>query len=305
MRITIVIPCHNEQVELSSTIQSIRETAKDAVDIIVVDDASRVPILAPRADELLRNNKRRGVGPSRHDGLLRAKTDWVLLIDSHMRFSSGWLEQALIWLKQSPPNHLWCGACLAINARNPVSDPYRVYCGGRWNMNGWANNRRQVFEIVWNPGKAADGEAIPAMMGACYFIPRAWYETHQGLQHLDTWGGDEQLLSIKAYRSGGEVRFMEHVRIGHKFWAQNGTRPFTVRRWCALYNKLFLMHTLLPRDIAMRLEKSFAGGIDKAIAVAKVNEYWPTIEAERIRNESLLPVSMQEYADRFGFRYPP
>lgn len=303
MSLTVVIACHNEPYEVKATVLSIIETSPaNDCGIIVVDDASMTPLaptLPPDA-VVLRNTRRCGVGPSRHKGIMAADTDWVLLCDAHMRFPQGWYERAMAYLAHCGDNELWCGACAAIDDNHPLTSPKTIYYGGVWNMCGLDPNKRghrQVFEINWNKEKLAAGAEIPAIMGACYFVGRSWYERHAGLQYLRGWGCDEQLLSLKAWLSGGAIRMMPDVVIGHKFWT--GRRPFTVAPWHVHYNKAFCMHTLLSPEVARGLLSKLGPGADHARGVARAMEDWHLIEAERGRNRKLLTKDVSEFADRF------
>src|SRR5438128_3220069 len=107
MILSILITNLNDSVQLKETISSIRLTAPEA-EIVVVDDASTEPFsFSPEGggpDLFIRNEARCGVGPSRHIGALHAAGDWLLIVDSHMRFVPGWYDLARASLSESDHN---------------------------------------------------------------------------------------------------------------------------------------------------------------------------------------------------------
>jgi len=94
--LSIVIPVLNDNEEANLTIESIRATSPNDVEIIVVDDCSDTPVkLTDSHAKLIRREQRMGAGNSKHLGVELAKSKHVLLIDSHMRFANDWYEQAM------------------------------------------------------------------------------------------------------------------------------------------------------------------------------------------------------------------
>lgn len=114
--LSIIINVLNDQEELTATIHSIRETAGDRPEIIVIDDCSNEKVLVDPRDKnlkLVRNQVRVGCGASRHIGAIHARGVYLLLIDSHMRFEPGWYEEAVARL-QANPDTIYCGTCVGL-----------------------------------------------------------------------------------------------------------------------------------------------------------------------------------------------
>ena len=85
--LSVIIPVLNDNAELNETIKSIRETSPPTVEIVVVDDFSEIPAtISDPSAILLRNKSRLGAGASRDRGVKECSSDFLLLIDSHMRF---------------------------------------------------------------------------------------------------------------------------------------------------------------------------------------------------------------------------
>lgn len=72
-KLTVVIPVLNEGEELATTLNEVRRTAGENVDIIVVDDASYdgfdYKSIAEKHDaKYIHHKERKGSGPSKQDG---------------------------------------------------------------------------------------------------------------------------------------------------------------------------------------------------------------------------------------------
>lgn len=112
-KLSILINVLNDQEELSATIQSIRDTAGDAVEIVVVDDCSTVPVTVPEGVRLKRGPVRAGCGATRHVAATLASGEWFLILDSHMRFEPGWYEAAMARL-EGREQTLFCATCMGL-----------------------------------------------------------------------------------------------------------------------------------------------------------------------------------------------
>ncbi len=89
-RVSVVVPCHNEEANIIPLVQSLRGYYDDYLhEIILVDDNSRdrtaeVAEQLGREDpriKLVRRNMPNGVGRALRDGLAAAKGDYILLMD--------------------------------------------------------------------------------------------------------------------------------------------------------------------------------------------------------------------------------
>lgn len=89
-KLTVVIPVLNEGEELATTLNEVRRTAGENVEIIVVDDASYdgldyKSIAQKYATNYIHHNERKGSGPSKQDGIDHCQTPFFIVIDAHMR----------------------------------------------------------------------------------------------------------------------------------------------------------------------------------------------------------------------------
>lgn len=249
LKLSILIASLNDNAECDQTVRSIRQTAGEQPEIIVIDDQSDQPLRltdpSPRT-VVLRNKERIGCAPSRHLAAEMATGHTLLITDSHMRFEPGWYEAAEERVGANPDAFL-CGACLGLNEKHmDVTKPIGVYSGATLNFYGPDRNNSklmQVFEGVWKDHE--DKAEIPCMMGACYFMPREAFFVVGGLSQLKMWGIDEPYLSVKAWLAGYRIVVAKNVRIGHQFRHQ---APYRTQVWTMIYNKVRAILTLFKED---------------------------------------------------------
>jgi len=170
----------------------------------------------------------------------------------------------------------------------------------------------QVLECVWPDRSVADGGELPAVMGACYFVNREWFLQWNALRHFRLWGGDEQELSLKAWLSGGEIRLLKNVRIGHRF-RKGPVSPSFKMLWHELYNKLFILHTCLPPETAKLLQRKlvaqrapgrYGSASQAGMALKRLNEDWHLVETARAHNERLFTRDFTWLCQKFGINPP-
>ena len=317
--VSTIIPAFNCEQFVAEAIQSALEQKCPNHEIIVVNDCGGPIWLEPR-DELtnvVTNRFRCGVGPSRDVGAASAQFEWLLLTDSHMRFTPGWWEAAKKRLSPSPTHVIHCATCLQLDKNHmDVANPAGEYNGATYNWLGPDRNDpsapEQILECVWLPKDQTpeDGDEIPAVMGACYFISRSWYYKISPLRLLRSWGGDELMLSMKTWLAGGSIRMARTIRIGHRFLAKGERKPFSNPMGHVLWNKVMAAWTLFPPEIAERLEKRILETgrkeelRDREACRAMVRNDWHLIASEIQRNEFLFVFDAEWMADKFGLALP-
>lgn len=295
MTLSIVIT-NLADVDLSNTICSIRDTAGSLPEIIVVNDGGFVALSEEASHDVtvIRNEHRVGVGPSRHIGLLHAAGQFVMVCDSHMRFSENWYEKVMARIKDRPKT-LTCFACLGLDRDHmDVEHPKSVYYGATWNVFGQDPNDRHnthVMEAVWNKSNPGDDAEIPCVMGGAYIAPREWFLKISGLNLLRQWGEDETILSLRSWMFGGEVRIMSSVGIGHKFMVAGERQPFTVEKGMSLHNKLLVFYTLMPDDVRNTLIAKLhlvrgGGELSTAKQLIAANHHLIEVEKAIVQRES-------------------
>lgn len=315
MKLSIIITTLNEApFELNQTIASIRETAGDKPEILVVDDQSSTPVeCEDKAVRVIHNRWRCGVGPSRHIGACAATGEFILIIDSHMRFTPGWYEKAVARL-EGRPTTVHCATCLGLDRDHmDIKAPTAKYHGATMNFYGPDKNKAgayQVFESVWLTPEPADDDLLPSIMGACYFWPREWFLKLAPLRYIKLWGQDEPLMAIKSWLAGGDVRLMKQVEIGHVFWTAAKPvikKQFTVPPGYTNWNKLFAIHTLCPPDVAETLTSKLVEhepNGDMVSAIAMLRDDWRTVATEQAFNRTIFKHDIRWFASKFGLTLP-
>src|SRR6266446_10584897 len=98
--ISFIVPAHNEEFELSSTLAAIHAAASTAAqryEIIVVDDASTdaTPEIAAQADAKVIRIHRRQIAAARNSGGRAAQGDYLFFIDADTRISRAHVTGAI------------------------------------------------------------------------------------------------------------------------------------------------------------------------------------------------------------------
>lgn len=306
MKLSIVIPSLNDYSETQATIASIRETAGDKAEIIVIDDCSQVPLsLVDKNCVLIRNEERAGVAASRHIGALAASGDLLLFLDAHMRCTPGWYE-ALMSRAKDRPTTMHNGCCVQLTpdqmdltkAKGHYSGAYIHFHGPDHNDGG----RIQILESKWlGHGDGEDDYVIPSIMGAIYACPKDFFLHVGGLRMLKGWGLDEPYLSLKWWLSGGDVRQLNSVRIGHQFKMQTS---YKTEAWQLHYNRLMICLTVLPEAEGRRLIKLMETTPDLTLAKRAIEQDANQILADRAWNKAVFVRDFSWYLAYFGLHFP-
>lgn len=160
----------------------------------------------------------RGCGQARDWGIATSKADLVVLIDGHMSFPSGWLDEIEAHHKRRQD----ALTCCRMRSLTHKWEPYpgdAIY-GGAWLClkSREPDGLQYALSAKWLADSQEFG-AVPAVMGACYAFRRAFYERMGSpLSLLEAWGGDEEILSACAQLMGGRVQLLPIV-CGHVYAA--------------------------------------------------------------------------------------
>lgn len=300
-KLSIIITALNEQEELTPTLESIKATAGDKPEIIVVDDFSTIPVTANGSNiKIVRNQVRQGVGPSRHIGAEAATGDYILLTDAHMRFDDGWYEAAMERIVGREKT-MHCGACLGLDKNcMDIKKPRGVYTGATMLIHDKKTN--EIFEGKWIPDKKdQDDYELGCVMGASYFLPRKFFFDIGGLKALKMWGSDEPYLSMKTWMAGGEIRMMKSCRIGHKF---RDVAPYSTWVPNLLYNKIRSIMTLFDEVTAAFLISKFPQNGDLVAALKMIAQDNFIIEEERKYYKLIFEHDARWFCEKFNITYP-
>lgn len=306
-QISIVITTLNDNPECEATCRSLIDTCHTEPEIIVIDDGSETPFVPSEeiADSVRveRLERRIGVGPARHYGATLARFKYLFLTDSHMRFTDGWDKAALEHLEEHPRS-LYCTTCRGLSKDNmDIEKPSGLYHGAGINFFGLDPkdvNKWQIIEGVWlKEVKKKDDYVIPCVMGANYFIDKEYFFFLGGLKMLRQYGSDEPYLSLKVWLSGGEVRLMKDVHVGHQFRKKTHYRNGNTEM---CYNKLMTATTLFPPEAAEFINDQLltvfkAGDVNAARRLWMLDER--LIQAEAVWMTQIQQLPFLEFLKRF------
>jgi hypothetical protein len=196
MSYTVVIAERNEP-DLKATVADIHENS--AADVIVCSD-------------------RQGKGPQRmrHEGIMQASSDVVIVMDGHMRIQPGALDIVAESVKDGQA--VSCARCHHHHELTFEGSGYGgakiVWAASEPGGNFWAL-----------PGKwreTAEPGPIGCVMGACYAVRRDWYIDGLGApwQFGTGWGVDEEVISITNWLAGGE-NLLADAHVWHRARVQS------------------------------------------------------------------------------------
>lgn len=224
-KLTAAICFANEGDEVENTVRGLRETCGDDIHILLINDASDdghdYETVADRYGcRYFLNEARIGPAHSRHKGLRWAKTDNVIFLDAHMRFYGQNWHKAVNDIIEQDPNALYCtrskplkqggepsGAPTGIGASIKMEDGFENWLAADWNI---------------HPRGEADTSYVPCVLGGCYAVRRDFMLSFGGYQGLHRYGGEEPLISIKAWLAGGSCKVINSVDIGHIYRGGEG-----------------------------------------------------------------------------------
>ena len=255
--LTIIMPFLNEGEEVRHTVESIRETAGDAVDIIVINDCSfdgydyRTDLEGLGVNYIF-NKERLGVAESRNLGVRLCRTPYFLLLDAHMRFYDHQWHKRIVDRLRTDDRALLCCQTKVLERTGDgnvlEATDTKQHFGAYMPLQKGA----YIPDIKWNnteqcPGK--DEEDIPFVLGAGYAASRRYWQYLRGLEGLRQYGSDEAYISLKVWLEGGRCVLLKDVVIGHIY---RTAFPYTNNNAACVYNCLFIASVLFPGSLRKR-----------------------------------------------------
>ena len=263
-KLSVCMSFLNEGEEVGNTVRSIRETAGDTVDIIVVNDASTDGYdyeadLKGLNVHYFVNKHRIGAAAGKEKAVQISSTPYFLLIDAHMRFyQKDWASQLLEELEKNS-NRLLCCQNLALSRKEgKLSKPVEMGVYGAYLRFDVGNT---IPQIKWNDHKdvpTLEKGQIPAVLGATYSTSKEYWNRLCGYQGLIHYGDEEAYVSIKAWMEGGGCYFLPDIKIGHIY---RDNSPYIVHTNMMTYNSLLINKLFVPSLLSCFSESVAYGGI--------------------------------------------
>ncbi|MCL2651256.1 MAG: glycosyltransferase [Candidatus Azobacteroides sp.] len=270
MELTVIIPFLNEGIEIANTLQSIRSTAGDTVDILLINDCSTDEFdyesCALQFNARYHKNKERiGVAASRDIGVSMITTPYFLLLDGHMRFYDNcWVARIIEELKPDEKVLLCCQTKVLHKENNQINISETKAFGAYINL----VEEENLLNVAWNDFEAEPNtiiEDIPCILGAAYACSREYWQYLKGLSGLMYYGSDEAYISLKVWLNGGKCRLLKDVVVGHIYRTQY---PYKVENIYILYNKLLIAELLLPNNLKKALNEQCKTRMDDVFVAA-------------------------------------
>ncbi|MDR1339895.1 MAG: glycosyltransferase [Prevotellaceae bacterium] len=271
-KLTTIIAFLNEGAEIERTVASIRETAGDNVDILLINDGSHdgmdYETVARKYNARYHvNSIRLGAGPAKNLGTELCETPYFILFDGHMRFyHNDWWNETVNALENND-RAVYCLRCF------PLDEQYQLMkkssLGAYIQM--FDTPEHKVLEPAWLYGDEKAGISsiqIPCVLGASYAASKRYWQYIAGYTGLRTCGCEEAYISLKTWLEGGTCILLKNLKVGHIFRKEF---PYSISSIDFMYNKLMMAETLLPikyKNIAFSdIHRSNPGEYEKAMSL--------------------------------------
>lgn len=267
-QLTIIIPFKNEGDEIAYTLRNILATAKNRPDILLINDGSDdgydyAAVANKYKCRYIHNETSLGVGEVRMQGARCTRTEFMMIIDGHMRFYDDDWDGKIVDLirNNSLYNDILCSQTLTLWRTESEEYPglYKID-----NETGTKRNSTNCtvikfgdrpFESPWTYKTIEDANVIeglvkvPCIMGACYICSTEFYNRISGTEHLVNWGCDEPLLSIKTYLAGGGCYLIPDLHVGHIY---RDKAPYAMLNKNLYTNTLFMVYLFCHFDTELK-----------------------------------------------------
>lgn len=309
-KLTAVIPFYNEGIEVGNTVKSIRETAGNSVDVIVINDHSDDGIdyqemLDGWNVSYIENSHRMGPAVCKEKGVQCCTTPFFILLDAHMRFyQTDWVQLITEELEHNGRQITCCQTkpLTKIDGIVQEKEPYSTY--GAFVYMGV---KQYMPMAVWNPNskvKALQDDHILCVLGATYASSKTYWNEINGFQGLLGYGCEEAFISLKAWMEGGMCKLISKVTVGH-IYKEKSTYSYISP--CYIHNYLLIAHLLFPTSLRCKA-KAVAyslnpSGFSHAMELLHANYDW--LQQQKQAFGSLLKKYNMEYLKQINYVVHP
>ena len=257
--LTLIMAARDEGDEPALTCASALESPGAPVEVLVMDDGSRIPVPPIPNVRVRRSDAPWGLFESKRIGVALASSAVVVVCDAHVRFSPGWAA-AMLDASLSKPDAVHVALCRSL--RSDFKDTQSgLYWGANLMVRGWGTKTKRdpkgvetrEPELKWLEGiwqSAAREGAVPCPMGSAYCTTKGWWERVDMLAGLQAWGGQEPDMALRTWLSGGEVLLLPSVTAAHVFRKK---APYPADGLAVRRNRMWMAAVLLPEDVGGRV----------------------------------------------------
>jgi GT2 family glycosyltransferase len=237
--LSIVVVSHNEGENLPRTIEGIRATVPDDVEIVVVDDWSTdgsAATVAPGTARIVRTPQRGGVVGARNTGGRIARGEVVVFADAHIDPQPGWLEPLLAAFDDPD---VGCAAPTITQIDRPLARGH----GFTW--------RDRDLRMRWLRDDRTQVHEVPFICGCLMAFRRSDFEAAGGFDDgMLRWGSEDAEIGLHLWRLGRASVVVPESVVGHLF---RPSGPYPVRRRMIVHNTLRLAVAHLPESAVQRV----------------------------------------------------
>lgn len=224
--LSVVVPVYNERVEdlhqtLTRAASELADSPWEDPEIVMVDDGSDPPVLAPPIDSVPVRVIRQANGgrfEARRTGIGAARGEYVLLLDSRVILDRGGM--AWVAARVAAGEHVWNGHCMMAN----LTSPYARF----WNVMTHA----AFADYLDDPRTTSFGleEYDRYPKGTTHFLaPRAWlmdaiasFDSH----YEDTRNSNDDTHMLRALAARDPIHISPHF--GSLYRNREALRPFLI-----------------------------------------------------------------------------
>ena len=317
---TVCIPFKNEREEVGLTCKSIRETAGDQVDIIVVNDCSNDGYdyesdLHQYNVKYYITSQRIGSSAGKQLCVDLCQTPYFLILDAHCRiYTKDWLQQAIKIMSLPESEHtIYCCKCWYFHDDNDHQSPSHMSAYGGY----WDYNIKSIFSCGWNlynfSPNQNDPFVIPCILGANYICSKEYWNYLNGYKGLQLYGREETFISLKSWMSGGRVKCIPSICTGHKT-RQNNIQPYDCYCYEIMHNELVIAYICVPEQFQRLCEcwkslyKGFAYDWQKATTefyahIDEIDDLKKEFESIKKYSQNQIDLLNATFQKRIGFDY--
>lgn len=319
-KLTVCIPFKNEGEEVVKTVKSVRDTAGDRVDIIVLDDVSDDGYdyetnLKPYNVRFYKSEVRQGSSLGKEFCVQHAETPFVFLLDAHSRiYTQDWLDKAIALLESDEAkNTIYCCLCQYFNNdTDHMSDAHMRAYGGYFDY-----NIKSLFSVAWNLNNFAEDKESPfdiiAILGANYLVRKDYWDYLGGYKGLKLYGREEAFISIKSILTGGNVKCFPGIHTGHKT-RPNNKQPYICYAFEVVHNEMVVAYICCPEkfDRLMKCWSSIYRSNGNVFAMAKslfdshkdeLDELQKEFQSKKVLDYNDLDKLNAKFQKKVGFNY--
>lgn len=286
-QVSIVIPTHNEGLDVLATVDCIRRNSSiKPLQLIVVDDRSN-DISAVELKKLSAQGKieliypqKPGAIAARNAGAKRAIADIIGFIDAHCYTPENWLEPLL----REFDRHTELGALSPVISSTDIL--HAKGYGATW--------LDDELTMRWLPETDRIKE-VPFIGGAGTFVRRSVFNDVAGFDDgMVEWGCEDVEFSIRLWLAGYNIAVVPNSTIYHKFRKHY---RYTIKSTDMLYNKLRMIFLHFDGNRLRRLLRHQLQYSGTELALQRLYHDGSEGRRDYLRRQNKL--SMNDFCDRF------